>query len=332
MNSVDAMEIEIRYQVENLSKLNLPKQTNLGDCMMVGSGDSYVAALIAKYASNHKVICCNPTDIVLNPEIAKNRRIYIVSVSGNTKANILAAKVAKEQDVQTTAITANPESKLAKSCDEIIEFHYKNTGIPTSGTISFTSSMLSCLSLVSEVNYLGNLEMIYRETRNEVGRLIDDDEEEEDYNMLEDLSSYIFLGDGILFPVAIYGALKINEVLGSKSFAYPLEEFYHSPIFSVKRDDKIMILGNRECDIITNSGKSLYDKLEELDFSSCYYYTNCSSNSGNKVSLAEMLLKSILFVQLYVVRQAVIRGVKDCYFLQNKDMLKLSSFFIYDIS
>jgi glutamine---fructose-6-phosphate transaminase (isomerizing) len=338
MNSVDAMEREIRYQVENLSKLNLPKQTNLGDCMIVGSGDSHVAALIAQFASNHKVICCNPMDIVLNPEIAKkNHRIYIVSVSGNTKANILAAKVAKEQKVQTTAITANPESKLAKSCDEIIQFQYKTTGIPTSGTISFTSSMLICLSLVSEVNYLGNLEMIYRETRKEVENLIDEEEEkeEEDYNMLEDLSSYIFLGDGILFPVAIYGALKINEVIGSKSFAYPLEEFYHAPIFSIKRHDKIMILGNKECecDILTNSRKPLYDKLKELDFSSCYY-TNCirSSNSGNKLSLTDMLLKSILFVQLYVVKQAIERGVKDCYFLQNKDILKLSSFFIYDMS
>src|SRR6188472_2826021 len=332
MNSIDAMEIEIRYQVEGLSKLNLPKQTTLGDCMIVGSGDSYVAALIVQFASNHKVIGCNPMDIVLNPEIAKNRRIYIVSVSGNTKANILAAKVAKEQDVQTTAITANPESKLAKSCDEIIEFQYKNTGIPTSGTISFTSSMLSCLSLVSEVNYLGNLEMIYRETRKEVENLIDDDD---NYDVLENSSSYIFLGDGILFPVAIYGALKINEVFGSKSFAYPLEEFYHAPIFSIKRHDKIMILGNkeRECDILTNSRKPLYDKLKELDFSSCYY-TNCirSSNSGNKLSLTDMLLKSILFVQLYVVKQAIGRGVKDCYFLQNKDILKLSSFFIYDMS
>jgi glucosamine 6-phosphate synthetase-like amidotransferase/phosphosugar isomerase protein len=151
--------------------------------------------------------------------------------------------------------------------------------------------------------------------------------------MLED--SYIFLGDGILFPVAIYGALKINEVIGSKSFAYPLEEFYHAPIFSIKRHDKIMILGNKECecDILTNSRKPLYDKLKELDFSSCYY-TNCirSSNSGNKLSSTDMLLKSILFVQLYVVKQAIERGVKDCYFLQNKDILKLSSFFIYDMS
>jgi hypothetical protein len=48
--------------------------------------------------------------------------------------------------------------------------------------------------------------------------------------------------------------------------------------------------------------------------------------------LTDMLLKSILFVQLYVVKQAIERGVKDCYFLQNKDILKLSSFFIYDMS
>jgi glucosamine--fructose-6-phosphate aminotransferase (isomerizing) len=333
MNSIDAMETEIRYQVENLSKSNLPKQTNLSDCMFIGSGDSYVAALIAQYASNHKVICCNPMDIVLNPEIAKNRRIYIVSISGNTKANILAAKIAKEQNVWTTAVTANPESKLAKSCDEIMEVQYKTTGIPTSGTISFTSSMLSCLSLVSEVNDFDNLKMIYRETKNEVESLIIDDDNDDD-NILENLSSYIFLGDGILFPVAIYGALKVNEVFGSKSFAYPLEEFCHSPIFSIKRNDKIMILGNKEyVKRINNSNsnsRTLNDRLEELDFSSCFY-TNCSSSGGNKLSLTEMLLKSIFFLQLYIVKQAIIRGVKDCYFLQNKDILKLSSFFIYDM-
>lgn len=329
MNSIDAMETEIRYQVENLSKSNLPKQTNLSDCMFVGSGDSYVAALIAQYASNHKVICCNPMDIVLNPEIVENRRIYIVSISGNTKANILAAKIAKEQNVRTTAITANPESKLAKSCDEIMEVQYKTTGIPTSGTISFTSSMLSCLSLVSEVNDFDNLKMIYRETKNEVESLIVHDNADD--NILENLSSYIFLGDGILFPVGIYGALKVNEVFGSKSFAYPLEEFCHSPIFSIKRNDKIMILGNKEYGKrINSSSKTLNDRLEELDFSSCFY-TNCSSSGGNKLSLTEMLLKSIFFLQLHIVKQAIILGVKDCYFLQNKDILKLSSFFIYDI-
>lgn len=321
MNSIEAMEIEIRYQVENLSKLNLPKQTNLGDCMIVGSGDSYVAALIAQYASNHKVICCNPMDIVLNPEIVKNRRIYIVSVSGNTKANIHAAKIAKEQNIRTTAVTANPDSKLAKSCNEIIEVRYKTTGIPTSGTISFTSSMLSCLSLVSEVNDFDNLKRIYRESKKEAESLIDD-------YTLENLSSYIFLGDGILFPVAIYGALKINEVFGSKSFAYPLDEFCHSPIFSIKRNDKIIILGNKEYGTRTNNSKALNERLEELDFS-CFYI-NCS-NSNNKLSLTPMLLKSIFLLQLYIVKQAIKLGVKDCYFLQNKAILKMSSFFIYDI-
>ena len=123
-------------------------------------------------------------------------------------------------------------------------FSIKLQGFRPLATISFTSSMLSDFSLVSEVNDFDNLKMIYSETKNEVESLINTNNDDD--NILENLSSYMFLGDGILFPVGIYGALKINEVFGSKSFAYPLEEFCHSPIFSIKRNDKIMILGNKE--------------------------------------------------------------------------------------
>ena len=57
MNSIDAMATEIRYQVEGLPKLELPKQVKANNSVIVGSGDSYAAALIAQYASNHRVVC-----------------------------------------------------------------------------------------------------------------------------------------------------------------------------------------------------------------------------------------------------------------------------------
>jgi glucosamine--fructose-6-phosphate aminotransferase (isomerizing) len=314
MNSIDAMEIEIRYQVKELPKLKLPKQTNAEDCVIVGAGDSYIAALIAHHASNRRAICCNPMEIVHNPEITKRRhQLYIVSVSGNTKANILAAKVAKEQkNVLTTAITAKPESKLAKNCDEIIELRYRSTGALTAGTIGFTSSTLACLSLVRRVDCLDDSYRIYKQTNDEVETLINNPSEKSSY--------YIFLGNGILFPVAIYGTLKMNEVFGSKSLAYPIEELCHSPIFSVKGNDKIIILKNKEyCsdDIII-----LNEKLNKMNFSSI-----CIDCSG---SMIETLLKSIFFLQLFILKLAVKQGIKDCYFLQNKDILKLSSDFIYD--
>jgi glucosamine--fructose-6-phosphate aminotransferase (isomerizing) len=257
-------------------------------------------------------------EIVNNPKILKNHRLYIVSVSGNTKSNILAAKISRKQKIQTTAITANPESILAKNCDEIIELRYKSTGIPTSGTISFTSSLLCCLSLIGKINLL-DLTWIYRQTNNEVENII--------YSTPEKASSYVFLGEGILFPVAIYGSLKINEVFGIRSFAYHFEEFCHSPIFSIKKNDKMIILGNKEYD--NTSDQKLNKKLKKLGIDSTFVECTISKSNIKKMHVIETLLKSIIFLQLYVVKQAARKRVKNCFFLKNKDLLKLSSTSIY---
>ena len=314
MNSITAMEKEIRYQIDDLPKLDLPNKANLDKCLIVGAGDSYVAALITEYVSNYRTICCNPIEIVLNPEITKNRRLYIVSVSGDTKSNILAAKISKKRNIPTTAITARPESKLAKNCDEIIELRYKNTGIPTSGTISFTSSLLCCLSLLGKVKSFDQLNMIYKQAYNEVENMLP--------TTPDTSSCYIFLANGLLFPVAIYGALKINEVFGLKSFAYPFEEFCHSPIFSIKSSDKIMILGDKRY----NDDKELNSRLQKLGINSCY--VDCVRNNS-KIQLTERLIKAIMLLQLYVVKKAMREKVKNCFFLENKELLKLSSTFIY---
>jgi fructoselysine-6-P-deglycase FrlB-like protein len=316
MNSITAMEKEIRYQIDDLSKLDLPGKANLDNCLMVGAGDSYVAALITQYVSNYRTICCNPMEFVFNPEIIKNHRLYIISVSGNTKSNILAAKISKKKNIPTTAITARPESKLAKNCDEIIELRYKSTGIPTSGTISFTSSLLCCLSLLGKIKRFDHINMIYKEAYNEAENMIT--------TTAGTSSCYIFLASGLLFPVAIYGALKINEVFGLKSFAYPFEEFCHSPIFSIKSSDKIMILGDKGHD----DDKELNRRLQKLGIDS--YYVDCGRNDNSKTQLTERLIKAIMLLQLYVLKKATVEKVKNCFFLENKELLKLSSTFIYD--
>ena len=93
MHSIKAMEIEIGYQIEELARLRLPKQDKLDDSIIIGSGDSYVIALVVQHASNYRAISCNPMDILLNPQIARNRKTYIVSVSGKTMSNIIAEKL-----------------------------------------------------------------------------------------------------------------------------------------------------------------------------------------------------------------------------------------------
>ena len=86
MNSIDAMKKEIRSQTHHLPKLDLPRQIDLDDCLFIGAGDSYAAALIALYASNYKTICSSPMEIVFNPGIINKklmlRRKHFLKLTG----------------------------------------------------------------------------------------------------------------------------------------------------------------------------------------------------------------------------------------------------------
>lgn len=313
MHSIEAMETEIRHQIEDLEKLELSRsQIGFDDCVITGSGDSYVASLIAWYVSGCNGICCHPMDIVLNPAVVKNRKVYLVSLSGSTNATIRAAKVANKVALRTIAITAKPESRLAQSSDEIISVRYNSTNIPTSGTIGFTTSMVCCLSLVCKADYLNNVKRIYNESLALADSLTN-------YKMNRS-TSHIFLGNGIAFPAALYGSLKMNEVFGVRSLAHSLDEFCHSPIFSIKSNDRIMILGNNACDL--GISKKITKELTELDVVTLYI--DC-----RKRNTIEGLLKSIFFLQLYAVKLAVKNRLRDCYFLRNDRLLALSSQLIY---
>ncbi len=301
MNAIEAMQAEIGYQVKDLPRQELPLQHK--NCLFVGSGDSYVAGLAAQHVSGGHAICCYPTDLMQNPSVASGRNVCVVSISGGTKANILAAKIAKRQGARTTAITARPASLLAKACHQTIELKYKSAGITTTGTISFTSSMLACISLATKLQ-LPNLNKVFRQAEKQAGRIAGE---------IGSRTSYFILGNGLLHPVAVYGALKFNEVFGARAMPYQAEEFCHSPLFSAKKGDQMIVMGS--------DGRRLNDRLVKEGFSSVH--------ADFKSRGIGLLLQSTLFMQLLVLKLAQRRKMTSCYFLKNKRLLRMSSDFIY---
>jgi fructoselysine-6-P-deglycase FrlB-like protein len=312
MNAIEAMQAEIEYQVQDLHKLEL--SSPVGNCLFVGSGDSYIAGLAAQYYSSSHAICCSPIDIIKNHLLVKRRNLFVVSISGNTQANILAAKIAKKYGVGTiSALTAKSSSRLAKSCDQTIELKYKNTGITTAGTISFTLSMIKCISLSTELQLPSNIRKTYSRAEKQAKQAISKiDDKSNNSN-----TSYFILGNSQLHAIALYGALKFNEIFGAKAIAYPAEEFCHSPLFSIKDTDQTIVLGG---DAYDNSRK-LSKRLNEEGFSSVHV--------GFKSTGIELLLQSTFFIQLFVLKLAQKYGLTSCYFLRNKKLLRVSSDFIY---
>lgn len=321
MNTIDAMQAEIEYQVQGLHKLDL--LSPIDNCLFVGSGDSYIAGLAAQYFSASHAICCSPIDIIENPSLVKRRNLFIVSISGNTHANILAAKIAKKHGVSAiSALTARASSRLAKSCDQIIELKYKNAGITTAGTISFTASMITCISLCTELQLPSNLRKMYNRAENQAKQAISKIDDKNNNSNSSSTSCYYILGNNQLHAISMYGALKFNEIFGAKALAYTAEEFCHSPLFSIKETDQAIVLGGGgDDDDNYDNSRRLSRRLNEEGFSSVYV--------GFKCTAIELLLQATFFIQLFVLKLAQKYGLTDCYFLRNKKLLGVSSDFIY---
>jgi fructoselysine-6-P-deglycase FrlB-like protein len=316
MNAIEAMQSEIEYQVQDLHKLHL--SSPVSNCLFVGSGDSYIAGLAAQYFSGSRAICCSPIDIIKNPLLVKRRNLFVVSISGNTQANIIAAKIAKKHGVGTiSALTARSSSRLAKSCDQTIELKYKNTGITTAGTISFTASMIKCISLSTELQLPSNLRKMYNRAENQAKQAISKIDDKSNSSS----TSYFILGNSQLHAIAMYGALKFNEVFGAKAMAYPTEEFCHSPLFSIKETDQAIVLGGQEDDDDDDNSSKLSKRLNEEGFASVHV--------GFKRTGIELLLQATFFIQLFVLKLAQKYSLTSCYFLRNEKLLRVSSDFIY---
>ena len=317
MNAIEAMQAEIEYQVEELPKLELLSPVR--NCLFVGSGDSHAAGLAAQYFSGSQAICCYPIDIIKNPLLVKRRNLFIVSISGNTQANIMAAKIAKKHGASNiTALTARPSSRLAKFCDQIIELKYRNTGIATAGTISFTASMIKCISLITQLHLPSNIGEIYNCAEKQAKQAISKIDDKS--NSSSSNSCYFILGNGQLHAIAMYGSLKINEVFGVRAMAYPAEEFCHSPLFSIQEADQAIVLGDDDDDDDNNSRK-LSKRLNEEGFSSVHV--------GFQNKGIELLLSATFFIQLVLLKLAQKYGLTSCHFLSNEKLLRVSSDFIY---
>lgn len=310
------MKHEIESELALTVRFELVERIDPTRCVMTGSGDSYVAASIASYLSYCRIICCYPSTLTLNPNILVNKDLYIISISGRTAHNIAAAKLAKQSNVKTIAITADPQSELAKNCDRIIRINYRNPGVLTSGTVSFLSSVLTCISLTTKVMYnTKNLRRAFETANSMVDNLLK--------KIPDTLSSILFLADGLLYPVACYGSLKMNEVLGIRSFPYSLEEYCHAPLFSIKKEDSVIILNNSESH--NNRAKTVSKFTEKLDRLN---YSSISLDFPMSSSLAG-LFQSIFLVQLLALKMAERNGIRDCFFVQALELMEISSEYIY---
>jgi len=316
MNTIEAYEYEVLIQLEELPRIlkELERidiwlsRDEQSDAIITGSGDSYVAALAVERLSSFRVRCVEPHEFATS-KVSK-KILYIISISGETRASIEAARAAKSRGMNVIALTANKSSRLASIADTCYELRFKKSGMLTAGSVSFTVSLLYSMALLDRIHSDAiDVGMLFKDAGTNTIYLGD--------------TNYI-IGDVLTYPIAVYFSAKIGEVLGSRAFYCMLEQFSHMQIFSLHKDDNVIILterGRALADGLKANGANvtLVESSREVD------HTNCKSEF---MYWLNNLLYYTFIAQLTTLNDAKRIGLSECSFINNR-LLRLSTSLIY---
>ncbi len=302
MPTIAAFEKEIKMQPKFLEKfvpqkpLSAKKQKR---AIFSGTGDSFLSAQLGEIFSDFRARAFDPLDLIKNKRLLKDHDLYLLSISGNTISNVKLAKTAKS----TTAITANPQSKLARVCKKSIILKYPHSGIFTAGSISFLSSAMTCLTLVSKY-HIQNITKIYNQARTQSKKV--------------NLRGKIYLlGNLHTMPIAMFCAAKLYEVLGLDAHYARIEQFSHMELFSAKKGDTVIIFEeeNRH-----SSTLAMYLKK---------YGLHVVQMQPSTKNIQEVILFFIFVSEIIALYHAKKKNMKDCFFVRAKKLRDVSSSMIY---
>ena len=308
---------EIKYQIDDLPaysrylrSLDAPPDLERagGNCVFVGAGDSFAAAKAAEYLSGFRARALDPYDLLLKPTAVEGKHLFVISVSGRTRTNIEAAKAAHGIAKRVTAITSDVHSALAEACDDVIELRFRKTGAVTPGTVSYTTTLLACYSRVRELPAIPDLRQVF-----------DSSVKWSDTIELPTAGTVFIVGTGLSYCMAIYGAAKIFEVLGSKSQYQATEQFSHMELFALSEGDFVLLIPASGSDVKAA-------QLEDALTHSGWKVAKTSLNEGDEV--VHSILTSMQ-LQVLVWRTALRLGLEEFSFKKKEKHLRISDKMIY---
>ena len=303
---------------------------DIDSIQIVACGTSYHAGLVGRYWLEAL------TGISTNVEIAseyryrkavvrKNSLFVTISQSGETADTLASLRLAKEQNYKKSLCICNVNgSSLVRESDFTL-FTKAGAEIGVASTKAFTTQLRSLLILAliigkqkGTISKEQNHEIIedIRKLPALTQEFLDCDKE---ISLLSEQFSgkhhCLFLGRGVMFPIALEGALKLKEISYIHAEGYAAGELKHGPIALIDKEMPVVVVA---------PDNSLMDKLvsniEEVRARGALLYIFVSEQAHlkedsqtRKVSLPDCpeVLQPILFtipLQLLAYHCAVING------------------------
>ncbi len=232
-------------QVGRLSRLTL-----------LACGTSWHAGLVGRYMIEE--LSRIPVSVEIgseyryrNPIIGQGDLIVAISQSGETADTLAGLREAKKKGATTIAICNVVGSTLAREADGVIYTH-AGPEIGVASTKAFTAQVAALLLLAL---WLGQANgRLSPDVRREVAEALirlpqlletvlrQDGAIAELARRFADFTHMLYLGRGVLYPIALEGALKLKEISYIHAEGYPAGEMKHGPIALIDASMPVVVM------------------------------------------------------------------------------------------
>ncbi len=226
---------------------------------LVACGTSYYASLLGKYMIEQ--LAGIPCEVDLasefryrKPIVGAKRIVIPVSQSGETADTLAALEEGKRQGARILAICNVRESTIARASDDVL---YTQAG-PEIGVASTKAFVTQAVALYLIALKLGivrgrlsrdeirsRLHDVMRLPRLVEGVLGLNDEILRVARQYFKAQDFLYLGRGIMFPIAMEGALKLKEITYIHAEGYAAGEMKHGPIALIDENMPVVVIATK---------------------------------------------------------------------------------------
>ncbi len=219
--------------------------------LIVACGTSWHSGLIGEYLIEK--IAKIPVEIdyasefrYRDPIIVEGDLVIAISQSGETADTLAALREAKNKGAKTLGIINVVGSTIAREVDSGIYLH-AGPEIGVASTKAFSCQVIAFLLfslLIAQHKKISIDNKVFEEIKL-LSSKIEKTLEQADHILslakkFKNSKSFIYLGRGLNFPVALEGALKLKEISYIYAEGYPAAEMKHGPIALI--DDKMPVV------------------------------------------------------------------------------------------
>jgi glucosamine--fructose-6-phosphate aminotransferase (isomerizing) len=246
----------------SLEGLKLTKNdiVNSPKIVFIACGSSYYASLAIKYMM--ETICGLSVIVEYGSEfryenfpISQNDIFVGISQSGETADTNSALEVAKAKRAKILSITNVPGSQITGLSNKGVIYTHAGPEVGVASTKAFTTQLLCGLLLALYVREKSGFMPGYQwlNPRNIFKNLVELPKKMEKILFMDETlkdiakkyyksSNFLYLGRGILYPIALEGALKLKEISYIHAEGYPAGEMKHGPIALVDENMPVLFL------------------------------------------------------------------------------------------